>query len=90
MVNVANGAVRELIPDWGSQAAAAWTPDGQKIVFTGQPNGLPIGTKDDLWIVNRAGGTPENRSASLKVGVGGGLQGDMPVAMHSGTIKLDR
>ena len=86
--NVASGAVRELLPNWGNQGAAAWTPDGQKIAFTGQPSGFPIGTKDDLWIVNRAGGTPEKRSASLKVGVGGGLQGDFPVMMDSGKLLL--
>ena len=38
------------------------------------PHGKPIGSKNDVWVIDSAGGEPENRSAGLKVGVGGGLQ----------------
>jgi len=88
VVNVESGALRELIPGWGSFMAAAWTPDNQRIVFTGQPKGLPIGSKNDLWIVNRAGGAPENRSAGFAVGIGGGVYGDHPVVMFSSKVIL--
>ena len=88
VVNVASGETREAVPGWGIFAAAAWTPDNQRIVFTGQPNGQLIGSKNDLWIVDRAGGAPENRSAHFKIGVGGGLQGDFPVVMYSSKLHL--
>src|SRR5258708_5527020 len=79
VVNLVDGAIRDVLGDWGHAAAAAWLPDGQRIAFIGLPNGLPIGSKSDVWIVCRQGGQPESRTAGLKVGVGGTLQGDLPV-----------
>ena len=43
--------------------------------------GSKIGTKSDLWVVPLAGGKPECRTDNLPMGVGGGLQGDMPIAI---------
>jgi dipeptidyl aminopeptidase/acylaminoacyl peptidase len=34
-----------------------------------------------LWVVPRSGGKPECRTTGLKIGVGGGLQPDMPVML---------
>jgi dipeptidyl aminopeptidase/acylaminoacyl peptidase len=73
------GEVTDITADWGEVQSAAWLPDGQKILYTGQPAGLPIGSKNDLWITDKGGSTPECRTKDLKFGVGGGLQPDMPV-----------
>ncbi len=79
VVDVASGAVRSLTEDWGVVASAGWLPDGKRIAFEGQPFGKLIGSKNDVWVIDSAGGEPECRSAGLKVGVGGDLQPDMPV-----------
>ncbi|HVU14431.1 MAG TPA: hypothetical protein VHD90_24305, partial [Phototrophicaceae bacterium] len=91
VVNVASGQIRTLIDiEWGAVGAAGWTPDGKSIVFEGSVTGLPIGSKSDIWIISSAGGTPENRSAGLKVGVGGGLQADMPVMLYSSILPISK
>jgi dipeptidyl aminopeptidase/acylaminoacyl peptidase len=87
-VNPDTGAMREILADWGIVGAASWTPDGKSVVVIGQPDGLPIGSKNDLWVVPASGGTPENRTAGIKVGVGGGLQADMPVVLYSAIIPV--
>ena len=87
-VDVESGSIRELTGDWGIVGAAAWTPDGRRIVFIGQPKGLLIGSKDDVWVIDRAGGTPQSRSAGFEIGVGGGLQADMPVALYSTFLNV--
>jgi len=73
------GEVRELVSEWGTAVSAAWTPDGERVVFVGGPLDRPIGSQNDLWVINRQGGEPECRTADLKYQVGGGLQPDMPV-----------
>ena len=75
-----DGKVRDLTSDWGFVAGAVWTPDCERIVFIGQPSGLLIGSKNDVYVIKRDGGVPENRTADLKYDVGGGLQADMPAA----------
>ncbi|MBA3944342.1 MAG: S9 family peptidase [Herpetosiphonaceae bacterium] len=72
-----DGNVREIIGDRGNVLAMTWTPDGQQIVYIGGAHGRPIGSKQDLWVVDRAGGTPVCRTTSLPNGVGGSLQPDM-------------
>jgi Tol biopolymer transport system component len=72
------GEVRELVGDWGFAVSAGWTPDGQRIAFVGQPHGLPIGSKNDLWVVQRQGGEPKCRTAGLQVGVGAEMHSDVP------------
>ena len=88
VIDVASGSARDLTGDWGSAGSAGWVGDGSRIAFTGLPHGLPIGSKSDLYVIDRAGGTPVNRSAGLAVGVGGGLQADMPVMMYSTKLHL--
>jgi dipeptidyl aminopeptidase/acylaminoacyl peptidase len=73
------GEIREIIHDWGYVVAAAWTPDGTQIVFIGKTIDQPIGAQNNLWIVDRAGGQPECRTADLPFQVGGALQPDMPL-----------
>lgn len=76
------GVVTEIVNAWGSVATAAWLPSGKRIVFAGVPAGLPIGTQEQLWLVDA---TPEevDRPDPMLVSVGfnykvaGGLQADM-------------
>lgn len=74
------GAIREVTGAWGHALSAAWLPDG-RIVFCGQRRGLSIGTKADVWVVDRQGGAPQCRTAGVTSHVGGGLQPDMPTAL---------
>ncbi len=76
-----DGETRDLIAEWGSVVAAAWLPDGERIVFVGQPHARPIGSKSDVWVVSRTGGAPACRTAGLEVGIGSALQSDMPPAL---------
>ncbi|MBL8119698.1 MAG: S9 family peptidase [Anaerolineae bacterium] len=78
IVNLLDNQTRDLLGDWGAAFEASWLPDGKKIVFVGAPNGLPIGSKSDMWLVPVTGGKPECRTKTLKYGVGGGLEPDMP------------
>ena len=73
------GEQRDLVWVWGQASGAVWHPDGQRVIFVGQPAGQHIGTKNDLYVVAVDGAAPpENRTPSLAIGVGGGLQGDTP------------
>ena len=86
VLDLASGDIRTLTDEWGQVMAAGWLPDGKRIAFEGVPHGKTIGSKNDLWVINSAGGEPVCRTAGLKVGVDGGLQGDMPVMGYS--LKL--
>lgn len=88
VIDLVDETVREITGEWGGVGAARWLPGGQQIVFTGTPNGLPIGSKADVWLISREGGTPECRSAGFKVGFGGGLQPDMPVFPFSPALPI--
>jgi len=72
------GKMTDVLGGWGHVASASWLPDSKGIVFAGQPWGKPIGSKNDLWVIGRHGGTPQCRTAGLAVGVGGGIQPDFP------------
>jgi dipeptidyl aminopeptidase/acylaminoacyl peptidase len=74
-----DGEIRELVGDWGYAISAAWTPDGKQVVFVGNPLGLPVGSQNNLWVIDSQGGEPECRTAGLTFQVGGALQPDMPV-----------
>ncbi len=73
-----DGQIHELLGDWGMATAAAWHPDGERIVFLGQEKGLPIGSKSDVFIVSIHDDLPTNRTKGLQWHVGGGNYGDMP------------
>jgi dipeptidyl aminopeptidase/acylaminoacyl peptidase len=90
VMTVSSGKTRDILGSWGYAQAAAWTPDGQQIVFTGQPHGKVIGSKSDLWMVSSKGGKPKCRSMNLEYGVGGGLQDDMPVRAALTTVPLSK
>ncbi len=60
------GKVDEILGlDWGFIKNANWTPDGRRIVFAAATGEQPMGTKDDLWIIDREGGATENRTKAL-------------------------
>ncbi|MBA3530504.1 MAG: S9 family peptidase [Ardenticatenales bacterium] len=80
------GQVRDLVTEWGFAEAVAWAPDG-RVIFVGLPFGRPGGTQNDLWVIDPKGGAPDCRSESLKVGLGGYLQPDMPPRIMR-TVKL--
>lgn len=84
------GEIERLLTDWGEIIAAEWLPDGEHLAFIGTPAGLPIGTKKDLWLVALGGGQPVNRTTALMVGVGGGIQPDMPAfgVVRSPALKV--
>lgn len=88
VVNLMDNAIREITGDWGYAYFAAWLPDGLNITFAGGPHGKTIGSKGDLWVIPSRGGTPECRTESLKYGVGGGLQPDMPFFGLITTVPL--
>ena len=79
-----DGNCRTLVDgSWGdTRGSLCWLPNGQEILFTGVEKGMDIGTKADLYKISASGtGTPENRTAGLSYGVGGGLQGDQPAGI---------
>ncbi len=88
VLDVATGDIRTLTDEWGQAGAAGWLPDGKRITFEGEPHGKVVGSKNDVWVIDSAGGEPECRSAGLEVGVGGGLQADMPVAGYSQKLPV--
>jgi dipeptidyl aminopeptidase/acylaminoacyl peptidase len=88
LVNMDGNIIDVLGEDW-QVGGGAWLPDGKGIVFGGQPCGQPIGSKNDLYIVNRHGGKPECRTANLKVGVGGGIQPDFPMSRGASSKVSD-
>ena len=70
VVDLVDGAIREVLGDWGEIGMAAWLPDSKQIVITGKPHGTQIGAKSDLWLTDRDGPVPVCRTAGLQVGVG--------------------
>jgi dipeptidyl aminopeptidase/acylaminoacyl peptidase len=79
------GSVEDVVWDWGVVSAGAWLPDSHHIAFIGTTMDALPGTKADLWMTCVERSTPECRTAGLKVGVGGGLQDDMPVVAFYST-----
>lgn len=88
IVSLVDNSIRDLTGAWGDAYAVSWLPDGENLVLIGQPNGLPIGSKSDVWVLPASGGQPENRSAGLKFGVNGGLEPDMPMFSYLTTVPV--
>jgi dipeptidyl aminopeptidase/acylaminoacyl peptidase len=76
-----NGDSRPLVHEWGDAYAAAWTSGGEQVAFIGTPLGKPVGSKADLWVIDRNGEQPECRTSTLKLYPGMNLQADMPVEL---------
>jgi dipeptidyl aminopeptidase/acylaminoacyl peptidase len=79
-VKIANlhGEIQEVIQNIGYGQTANWMPDGERIVFTGTAEDRVYQSKYDLWVINRDGSNPQCRTAGLKMGVNGVMQGDSP------------
>ncbi|MBX3014078.1 MAG: S9 family peptidase [Caldilineaceae bacterium] len=74
---------------WGNFAGiAAWLPDGARIAFVGVAKGQRIGTQNDLWVVDLAQGTIDQRTSGLDRQVGARLQPDMPAAVAAQLGKI--
>ncbi len=80
--------MRDLCEQWGTAEAAAWLPNGRQIAFLGQHYGLPIGSKNDLWVINASGGEPECRTARYEFHIGAGTRSEYPTEAGM-IIKLD-
>jgi len=77
-----NGDVRDVVRDWGhvtNPPSAGWLPDGQKVVFLGNPMDAQKQSQKNLWVVDKWGGTPECRTTGLSLNVAGKHQFDMPI-----------
>ena len=72
------GQVRELVDVWCWSITAAWTPDGTRIVYIVPQADALDGANNDLWVIDRRGGEPECRTASLNANVDNGLSSDTP------------
>ncbi|MYE27535.1 MAG: S9 family peptidase [Chloroflexi bacterium] len=68
-VNLAGDVEDILGLDWGFIKNAGWLPDGDRIMVVASRSDQPMATKDDLWIVDRATGRAENRTADLPTGI---------------------
>ena len=82
------GELQDILSGWSSVMSPLWMPDGKQILFAGQPDGLEMGCKNDLWLVSAQGGEPVCRTRTLPNGVFGGLQGDFPAAEFQGRLLL--
>lgn len=78
VADLIDGRLHDVLGEWGKAQTGRWHPDGERIVFVGQPAGQIIGSKNDLYTVPAAGGAPENRTAGIEWHVGGANYGDMP------------
>lgn len=79
-----DGEATTVIEAWGSVTTAVWMPDGRRVVYAGAPTGLPIGTQEQLWLVDAMPDAveraePTKVSVGFNFKVGGGLQADMQV-----------
>jgi dipeptidyl aminopeptidase/acylaminoacyl peptidase len=84
-----DGRVRDVLEGWGYVPFASWAPDGKGIVFQGRVKGAS-GSNHDLWVSSPLGSPPQCRTTGLSVGVGGGVQTDMPVAALATQVYVAR
>jgi len=65
VVDVASGAIRDLVATPGSWGRPAVSPDGKSVAFTGYAPSGTTHTVSDLWVVPIGGGTPKKISGDL-------------------------
>ncbi len=83
-----DGSIETIIDQgWGNlTGSAAWLPSGKGLAFIGVAAGQPIGTQNNLFVIDLTSGTVgnrtvANRTAGLDRQVGAQLQADMPTAI---------
>lgn len=74
-----DGGVASVLTNWGRISTIFWSPNGEKIVFSGLPDGRPIGTKSELWALKVSDRSVTSRTKAFPYPVNGGLQDDNPV-----------
>jgi dipeptidyl aminopeptidase/acylaminoacyl peptidase len=77
-VPVDGGDARRLASIDGNIGAFAFSRDGTRLAFIGTANAKPERSYDqpDLWVVDRAGGSPRNLTAAYDFDIGGAIGGD--------------
>lgn len=70
VVDVASGRISALTTGRGSYASPTWSPDGQRIAFTGYPEHSRFYNVDDLYVVPASGGAPQRLLTDLPDGPG--------------------
>src|SRR6185295_10764341 len=72
------GDARQVASIDGNIGAVAFSSDGKRIAFIGSANATPERSYDqpDLWVVDRAGGSPRNLTAGYDFDIGGAVGGD--------------
>lgn len=89
IVTLAGQTTTVISHAWGSfSGSAAWLPDSRQIAFVGVEGGQPIGTQNDLFVVDSASGQVSKRTAGLDRQVGARLQPDMPAAVANQLSKV--
>ena len=74
---------------WGNfSGSAAWLPDSRQLAFVGVAGGQPIGTQNDLFVVDSVSGQVSKRTAGLDRQVGARLQPDMPSGVANQLAKV--
>ena len=63
VIPVAGGAPRKVATFMGDEGSIAWSPDSRRIAFIASPGRVK---SDRVWVVNVAGGTPEDLLGSFK------------------------
>ena len=81
IIDVQSGTITNVLDEWGKIKGAAWHPDGKQIVFMGWPQGAMRGAKADLFVMDLAEQTTDNRTTGLSCGVGGYLLDGMTTGL---------
>lgn len=83
------GKRTQHLAGWGVIGNADWHPDGQRIVFVGNPDdNAPIGTHPNLFVYTIGNDLPDNRTSSLERGIAGNLTGGRMPVMGLATAHL--
>jgi len=93
VIPIAGGAPRKVATFFGDEGGLAWSPDSKRLAFVAAPGR----TKSDrVWVVNVAGGTPENLLGSWQYEPGnvewladGTLLVTAAIGGSTGVFKLD-
>ncbi|MBI9046203.1 MAG: S9 family peptidase [Anaerolineaceae bacterium] len=72
------GNMHTLVDSWGRADQAVWLPNGKQILFTGTPSDRPIGSINDVWLINRRGGMPQCRTERLEYPISNSVRSDLP------------